>query len=254
LRAKIDVSRIWQFSAIAARVANSTALRFRTGNAPGKPRQTGQTWVFGGRPKRAEQEQKILLSVKSWTCTSSPITGSKPVRIGTSTGEDAVTVNDYKVRGRRGLGAKEKTAGPTPCRSRKILLFASINSLLQFCSSSEFGYSARGNFDGRACLRIATVARLSLRNRECPKPNQRDSIPLFQCRGNAIHCRVDGSCRLCLVDAATRGYAINEVSFVHRFSWPGLVFRVSRAREGGAPAKQKTWRIYLAPQIFESQL
>src|SRR5262249_25638195 len=72
----MDLSRISQFSAIAASAANSTALRFKTGSAPGRPRQTGQTFVFGGSPKRVEQEQKILLLVSNWTCTSSPMTGS----------------------------------------------------------------------------------------------------------------------------------------------------------------------------------
>ncbi len=65
-----------QFSAIAASVANSTAFLFSTGSAPGIPRQTGQTFVFGGAPKRVEQEQKILVAVSSWTWTSSPMTGS----------------------------------------------------------------------------------------------------------------------------------------------------------------------------------
>jgi hypothetical protein len=65
-----------QFSAMAASVANSTAFLLSTGKAPGKPRQTGQTLLFGGLPKRVEQEQKILVAVSSWTWTSSPMTGS----------------------------------------------------------------------------------------------------------------------------------------------------------------------------------
>jgi hypothetical protein len=65
LRAKIEVSLMRQFSAIAASVANSTALRLRTGNAPGMPRHTGQTLVFDGAPKRVEQEQKIFDAVRS---------------------------------------------------------------------------------------------------------------------------------------------------------------------------------------------
>jgi hypothetical protein len=65
LRAKIEVALMWQFSAIAARVANSTTFRFSTGKAPGIPRQTGQTWVFGGAPKRVEQEQNIFVTVRS---------------------------------------------------------------------------------------------------------------------------------------------------------------------------------------------
>ena len=65
-----------QFSAIAASVANSTTFLLRTGSAPGIPRQTGQTFEFGGAPKRVEQEQKILVAVSSWTWTSRPMTGS----------------------------------------------------------------------------------------------------------------------------------------------------------------------------------
>src|SRR5208337_4416741 len=65
-----------QLSAIAAFMAMMTASRFRTGSAPGKPRHTGQTCVLGGSPKRVEQEQKILDLVRSWTCTSRPITAS----------------------------------------------------------------------------------------------------------------------------------------------------------------------------------
>jgi len=53
--------------AIAATAANSTALRFSTGKAPGSPRHTGQTLLFGGAPKRVEHEQKIFDTVRSWT-------------------------------------------------------------------------------------------------------------------------------------------------------------------------------------------
>src|SRR5580698_10697242 len=79
----MEVSLIRQLSAIAASTAKSTALRFSTGKAPGRPRQTGQTFVFGGAPKCVEHEQKILDTVRSWTCTSSPITGSYLARAAT---------------------------------------------------------------------------------------------------------------------------------------------------------------------------
>src|ERR1700674_4892478 len=55
---------------------SSTARLCSTGNAPGKPRQTGQVFEFGGSPKRVEQAQKALVNVFSCTWTSSPITGS----------------------------------------------------------------------------------------------------------------------------------------------------------------------------------
>src|SRR5580658_3549432 len=57
-------------------MASSTAARFSTGRAPGKPRQTGKTLLFGCAPKLVGQAQKILVAVASWTCTSRPITGS----------------------------------------------------------------------------------------------------------------------------------------------------------------------------------
>src|SRR2546428_10730434 len=40
------------------------------------PRQTGQTLVSAGAPKRVEQPQKIFESVRSWQWTSRPMTGS----------------------------------------------------------------------------------------------------------------------------------------------------------------------------------
>ena len=67
-------------SARAAFAAKSTARRFRTGRAPGKPRQTGQTLVFGACPNRVLQPQKIFVSVRSRACISSPMTGSNPTR------------------------------------------------------------------------------------------------------------------------------------------------------------------------------
>ena len=49
---------------------------FNTGSAPGSPRQTGHTFVFGAAPKPVGHAQKIFVRVASWQCTSRPITGS----------------------------------------------------------------------------------------------------------------------------------------------------------------------------------
>src|SRR5580658_5259764 len=97
----MDVSLMRQPRAIAASTAKSTALRFNTGRAPGRPRQTGQTLVLGGVPKRVEQEQKILDTVRSWTWTSSPITGSYLARDLTEVSGVVAISSDYKGRGRR---------------------------------------------------------------------------------------------------------------------------------------------------------
>src|SRR5579872_590504 len=85
-----------QFSAIAASVANSTAFLFRTGSAPGSPRHTGQTFVFGGSPNRVEHEQKIFVAVSSWTCTSKPMTGSNFVPAVTAVSGVVAIERDYK--------------------------------------------------------------------------------------------------------------------------------------------------------------
>src|SRR5579862_4528523 len=84
------VSRISQLIAFAASTANSTALRFNTGKAPGNPRQVGHVCVFGSPPYLLTQPQNAFVSVKSWTCTSSPITGWYLARI---SGEIAVIVD-----------------------------------------------------------------------------------------------------------------------------------------------------------------
>src|SRR6266542_1276269 len=72
----MEVSFTRRFNACEAFTAYSTACRFRTGSAPGIPRQTGHTFVLGPEPKTLGQPQKILLRVSSCTCTSRPITVS----------------------------------------------------------------------------------------------------------------------------------------------------------------------------------
>jgi hypothetical protein len=64
---KTDSGWTAQLSAIAPLAPSSTAPRLSTGNAPGRPRQTGQTLVFGSAPYSTAQEQNILLRVLSWT-------------------------------------------------------------------------------------------------------------------------------------------------------------------------------------------
>src|SRR3954453_8920354 len=47
-----------------------------TGSVPGRPRHTGQVWVFGGSPNVSSQPQNIFVRVPSWTWISRPMTGS----------------------------------------------------------------------------------------------------------------------------------------------------------------------------------
>ena len=57
-------------------MADSTAVAFTTGSAPGRPRHVGQTWLLGSAPNAVEQPQNILVFVPSSTWTSRPMTGS----------------------------------------------------------------------------------------------------------------------------------------------------------------------------------
>src|SRR5512133_1966481 len=56
--------------------AYSTARALTTGSAPGNPRHTGQTWVFGSAPNVVAHPQNIFVAVFSSTCVSRPRTGS----------------------------------------------------------------------------------------------------------------------------------------------------------------------------------
>src|SRR5258708_10639620 len=67
-----------------------------TGSVPGSPRQIGQVSLFGASPNRVEHAQKILELVRSWTCTSNPITGS--YLASTSGAIPAVSWADFTIR------------------------------------------------------------------------------------------------------------------------------------------------------------
>ncbi len=53
--------------AIAVFAAQRRASRFKTGSAPGWPRQTGQVRLLGGAPNLTAQPQKSFVAVRSWT-------------------------------------------------------------------------------------------------------------------------------------------------------------------------------------------
>src|SRR5690606_10285015 len=74
--AKRHHSAISQCSARPILIADSTPVALTTGSAPGRPRQTGQVWVFGSAPRAVAQPQNILVRVPSSTWTSRPMTGS----------------------------------------------------------------------------------------------------------------------------------------------------------------------------------
>jgi hypothetical protein len=62
-------------------IANSTARRFKTGRDPGCPVHTGHVNELGSSPKAVEHPQKIFDFVRSWACTSRPMTGSYSIEV-----------------------------------------------------------------------------------------------------------------------------------------------------------------------------
>src|SRR5262245_38557907 len=75
----MERSLIRQPSASPVRIAKSTAALLVTGSAPGRPRQTGQTCVFGGAPKAVLQPQNIFEAVRRCAWISRPMTASYEV-------------------------------------------------------------------------------------------------------------------------------------------------------------------------------
>jgi len=75
---------ISQSSASPSRIVHSTACRFITGSAPGKPRQTGHVCVFSPAPKPVWQRQNIFEAVRSWAWTSIPMTVSYAIPLATA--------------------------------------------------------------------------------------------------------------------------------------------------------------------------
>src|SRR5450759_3198399 len=64
-------------------MTHSTAALLIVGRTPGRPRQTGQQWLFGAAPSiSVEQPQNILLAVLSWQWISMPMTASYRVATG----------------------------------------------------------------------------------------------------------------------------------------------------------------------------
>ena len=65
-----------QFNAMPSLTASAITSLFITGNVPGCARETGLTCVFANAPKLLLSPENNLLFVRSWACTSKPITTS----------------------------------------------------------------------------------------------------------------------------------------------------------------------------------
>ena len=71
-----------QFSSKPVSAVSRSASSLATGSTPGRPRQTGQTWVFGGAPNSLAQPHHIFDFVLSWTWVSRPMTASYSIIAG----------------------------------------------------------------------------------------------------------------------------------------------------------------------------
>jgi len=58
-------------------------------------------------------------------------------------------------------------------------LLAAVDGLLQVRAGGKLCYATGSNFEGGPGLRIASIARLPLRDGECTKPDQSDAIAFF---------------------------------------------------------------------------
>jgi hypothetical protein len=76
LRAKRHHDAMSQCSASPMRIVDSIAWAFTDRQAPGRPRHTGQTCVFGSAPNVVSHPQNIFEAVPSSTWVSRPMTGS----------------------------------------------------------------------------------------------------------------------------------------------------------------------------------
>src|SRR6218665_2851548 len=65
-----------QSTAMPIITAYSTAFLLTTGSTPGMPEQISHTLVLGSLPNSVEQAQNSFELVRSWACTSSPMTTS----------------------------------------------------------------------------------------------------------------------------------------------------------------------------------
>ena len=73
-----------------------------------------------------------------------------------------------------------------------------------------------GYFDSSACLRIPSDAGFSLGYRESPEAHNRNSLPLFQRRGDASNQGIEGSFRLRSSKTCVLGYFPYEITLVQR--------------------------------------
>src|SRR5271165_6340840 len=100
----------------------------------------------------------------------------------------------------------------------KVFQLFLVDGLLQLDAGSKFGDATRSNLDDAASLRIAPVARLTLRSREGPEAHQGHTVALLQRGSDRIHYRIDRAPGSGFTDAVRGGDFIHQVPFVHACS------------------------------------
>src|SRR6185437_7407451 len=108
---------------------------------------------------------------------------------------------------------KAKRQGRPPAVARKRLPYFLLTAFFNSAPGVNFA-TLRA-----AILLVAPVAGFSLRYRECAETNQGYSISLSQGRRNAVHRRVNCGCGCSLTDIGASCNLVDEIGFVHCFSW-----------------------------------
>src|ERR1039458_2688252 len=112
-----------------------------------------------------------------------------------------------------------------------------VDRLLQIDAGSKLGNFPGRNFNDAAGLRVASIARPTLRDGEGAESHQSHPIAFFQGGRDRINYCVDGAPRGGFADAVGGCDFFNQIPFVHARSSPG----------------QNLWRQYLRAKPVECQ-
>src|ERR1700722_4532932 len=126
---------------------------------------------------------------------------------------------------------KRQGRPPAVCVILKSLLdLLLVHRFLQFGARAEFRDLAGGDFDGGSGLRIAPVARFSLRHGERAEAYQRYPISFAESGRNAVDGGINGSRGLRFADFTCACDLVNQIGFIHTLS-PQASFVPSQNRD-----------------------
>src|SRR5437868_5694667 len=131
---------------------------------------------------------------------------------------------------------KNGRADPLPFAINALLLL--VDGLFEFGPWGEFRDLAGGNLNRGARLRVAAVAGFSSRHREGAETDQGNALAFSQGSGDAVDGRINGGSGRGFTDSRAGCNLVNEIAFVHCFSWQ---VRRSPASRGGTVRRTLKW-------------